>query len=121
MDIDVHITTLNWDDATPVGYDEALERLVREFAAPDDQIDVGMFDAEGDLIVSFVSRLRGVSAYDGQMPPSIGLEFESGAIVALSRRGFRDAAWLEQPGPIREIERAVRFSIDDHQIEFTHP
>ena len=125
MNLPFHITTLNWDDATPLGYDEALERLVREFE--DEPVSVDVYGANGVLQTSFVSRLGSVSSYDGEMPhATVALEFEGAGedarvSVVLDRGEFREAAWLEQPGPLRPIERAVRFSIDDRQIEFTHP
>ena len=118
MGLDVTTTELKWDDATPLSYEEALEHAIRHFADTGEPVDVA-FWRNGDLEVGFIAILRGVGSYDGGAPAIVMLEFDRGCVV-LSREEFESAAWLEQPGPMR-VDRGLRFSMSDREIELTDP
>ena len=116
--MDMFITELNFDDAVSLDYDQALERLVREFQG-DAPVSVDVFRLDGDLEVHFLAPLTGVGAYDQTMPPSIALEFERASVV-LDRGEFQEALWLDEPGPVGQ-HRATRFVMSDRHVEIHEP
>jgi hypothetical protein len=111
----MHVT-LDWTQAVPLGYEEALQRAIEEFAS-NDPVDVGVWRG-GDLEVGFSGVLLGVDAYDDADPPTIVLEFSTGAVV-LSREAFEGAEWLVQEGPITTA-RALRWSMGEREVEITN-
>src|SRR4051794_22249753 len=114
----MHILTLDWSNATPLDYGEAVERLFSEFGA--DPVDVSIWRPDGGLEVTFVGRLQRASAYDEGAETeafSVAVELDAGTVV-IDRKSFENAGWLEQDSALRGTQRALRFTTAGREIEF---